>query len=298
MTDFSRLGLGTVQFGLAYGVSNVHGQLPVAEIKRIIARAVEVGVLVLDTAAAYGESERVLGDCLQGCEDFRIITKTVPLQQSKVGKSEFRKVVEVFESSLTKLKKSEVDTLMAHHAEDLLVPGGENIFFKMQEWKANGKIKKLGVSVYDSEQIDRLFSRYSFDVVQLPISVYDQRLVQDGSVQRLAAAGVEIHARSIFLQGILLMPANRLPSHFAKFMAHHERYLSLLKHAEVSPVVAALASVTKRPEIALAVIGISSSSDFDECISAFSTSTDIDLSEFAIADKQVIDPRYWPRLPL
>ena len=187
---------------------------------------------------------------------------------------------------------------MVHHAEDLLAPGGENIFFKMQEWKAVGKIKKLGVSVYDAEQIDRLFSRFSFDVVQLPISVYDQRMVQDGSVHRLAAANVEIHARSIFLQGILLMPTNRLPAHFAKFVAHHERYLSHLKDAEVSPVAAAMAFVTKLPEIAIVTIGVSSSCDFDECISAFSMNSDIDLSEFAIADTQAVDPRQWPRPPL
>ena len=293
MANLSRLGLGTVQFGLNYGVANVNGQLAASEISRILLRAAGVGVQVLDTAAAYGESEQVLGQCLDASMDFRLITKTIPLRQAAVGTNELRKISEAFERSLTKLRRNQIDTLMVHHAEDLLVKGGDTIFLKLKEWKAAGQIKKIGVSVYDRQQIDRLFERFDFDVVQLPFSVYDQRLLQDGTLARLASAGVEIHARSIFLQGILLMPSTQLPNHLVKFVDHHERYLAYLKSTRVKPLEAAISFVTDCPEISVALVGVSSDRDFEECIAAFSRDRILDLADFAVADKGLIDPRSW-----
>jgi aryl-alcohol dehydrogenase-like predicted oxidoreductase len=297
MANFSRLGLGTVQFGLNYGVANVNGQLAASEISTILLRAASVGVQVLDTAAAYGESEQILGQCLDPSMDFRLITKTIPLRRSSIDENELRKVTEAFEKSLIKLRRNQIDTLMVHHAEDLYVSGGDTIFSKLKEWKSAGRIKKIGVSVYDRQQIDQLFERFDFDVVQLPFSVYDQRLLQDGTLARLASAGVEVHARSIFLQGVLLMPTDRLPSHMAKFVGHHQRYLAYLKSARATPLEAAISFVNQCPGISVALIGVSSASDFDECISAFSYDRPLDLADFSVVDKHLIDPRRWPQLP-
>jgi aryl-alcohol dehydrogenase-like predicted oxidoreductase len=294
MANFSRLGLGTVQFGLNYGVANVNGQVTAPEISKILVRATSVGVRVLDTASAYGESEQVLGQVLDVSMDFRIITKTIPLRRAVVGSIELAKISDAFESSLIKLRRHSIDTLMVHHAEDLLVDGGETIYLKLKEWQAEGKIKNVGVSVYDRKQIDQLFERFDFDVVQLPFSVYDQRLLRDGTLTRLSAAGVEIHARSVFLQGILLMPSARLPDHLSVLVNHHERYLSYLKSAGLSPLEAAISFVAQRPEISVALVGVSSERDFDECISAYSDDRNLDLADFIVEDKRLLDPRTWP----
>jgi hypothetical protein len=293
MANFSRLGLGTVQFGLNYGVANVNGQLAASEISTILLRAARVGVEILDTAAAYGESEQILGQCLDASMDFRLITKTIPLRQAAIGKNELSRISEAFEGSLIKLRRNQVDTLMVHHAEDLLVQGGDTIFLKLREWQAAGQIKKVGVSVYDRKQIDQLFERYDIDVVQLPFSVYDQRLLQDGTLARLASSGVEIHARSVFLQGVLLMPSVKLPRHLASFVDHHERYLAYLKNIRVTPLEAAISFVNQCPEISVALVGVSSARDFDECISAFSYNRTLDLADFAASDTRLIDPRTW-----
>lgn len=294
MSSFSRLGLGTAQFGLNYGVSNVNGKLTDSEIKKILKRAKNHGVQILDTAYAYGESEQVLGKCLDASTDFRIVTKTVPIRKSIIGQAEINKLSENFESSLVKLNRTQIDTLMVHHAEDLLVPGGENVFSKMQEWKAKENIKKIGVSVYDRFQIEQLFDRYHFDVVQLPFSVYDQRLLQDGTLAQLRLAGVEIHARSIFLQGVLLMPPGKLPSYLSALTNHHDRYFAYLKSIKVNPLEAAITFVTNCAEIAVVIVGVSADQDFEECIEAASSDLDHDLSGFAITDKRLIDPRTWP----
>jgi aryl-alcohol dehydrogenase-like predicted oxidoreductase len=294
MSSFSRLGLGTAQFGLNYGVSNVNGQLDIFEIKKILIRAKNSGVQVLDTAHAYGESEQVLGKCLDNATDFRLVTKTVSFRSPSIGQAEINKLSENFESSLFKLNRTQIDTLMVHHAEDLLVPGGENIFLKMQEWKSSGKIKKIGVSVYDRFEIEQLFDRFQFDVVQLPFSVYDQRLLQDGTLTQLRDAKVEIHARSIFLQGVLLMSPVKLPSYLSTLSSHQERYFSYLKSIKVNPLKAAITFVTNRAEISVAIVGVSSNQDFEECVQAASTDLHHDLSGFAITDKQLIDPRSWP----
>jgi len=294
MSSFSRLGLGTAQFGLNYGVSNVNGQLDIFEIKKILLRAQNHGVQVLDTAYAYGESEKVLGKCLDNPTDFRLVTKTAPLRRPTIGQAEINKLTENFESSLCKLNRTQIDTLMVHHAEDLLVPGGENIFSKMQEWQSSGKIKNIGVSIYDRLQIEQLFDRFHFDVVQLPLSVYDQRLLQDGTLTQLRVANVEIHARSIFLQGILLMSPSKLPSYLSTLSGHQERYFAYLKSIKVNPLEAAITFVTNLPEISVVIVGVSSDHDFEECIQAASTDLHHDLSGFAVSDKQLIDPRSWP----
>jgi aryl-alcohol dehydrogenase-like predicted oxidoreductase len=294
MVNFSRLGLGTAQFGFDYGVANFNGQLSALEISKILTRAASVGVGVLDTAPAYGESEQILGACLKETWDFRLITKTTPIKQELINESHIRDMSQTFENSLTRLNRNQIDTLMVHHAEDILARGGVNIFKKMQEWKQEGKIKKIGVSVYDSIQIERIYERWHFDVVQLPISVYDQRLIQDGSLKRLASAGVEVHARSIFLQGILLMSSAMMPSYFSAFTRHHNRYLSFLNQSEITAVEAAIAFVKNCSEITNLIIGVSSEHDFDECIAAFASNRHIDLAEYAIRDVGFIDPRRWP----
>ena len=265
-----------------------------SEIKKILKRAKNHGVQVLDTAYAYGESEQVLGKCLDVSTDFRIVTKTVPIRKLTIGQAEINKISENFESSLVKLNRTQIDTLMVHHAEDLLVPGGENVFSKMQEWKAKEKIKKIGVSVYDRLQIEQLFDRYHFDVVQLPISVYDQRLLQDGTLAQLRFAGVEIHARSILLQGVLLISPDKLPSYLSALSNHHDRYFAYLKSIKVNPLEAAITFVTNCAEISVVIVGVSADQDFEECIAAASSDIAPDLSGFAIADKRLIDPRTWP----
>lgn len=294
MPDRSRLGLGTVQFGLDYGIANTEGQVGTEEVAAILDFAGKAGLKVLDTAAAYGSSELVLGEQLPAASSFRIVTKTIPVRHPNITGEDAQKVAETFQASLRRLRRPAVDTVLVHHADDLLAPGGETLYAQLMEWKQQGLIARAGVSVYDRPQIDRLFERYRFDAVQLPVSVYDQRLIANGTLAMLHAAGVEIHVRSVFLQGVLLMQTHDLPAHFSAMAGHHQRYLEMLKAANVSPLAAALGFVARLAEVGVVLIGVNSLRHLQECIAAFDQFVALDCAEFAIGDAQLIDPRCWP----
>gem|GEM_PF-2061768 len=186
-----KLGLGTVQFGQAYGVSNTGGQVAPDEAARILAQAAQAGVAVLDTAANYGTAEDVLEKL--DTKPFRLVTKTISVKQGVPA------VVARARQSAERLK---ADTLLVHAAADLK---DDALWPALQALKAEGVFRKIGISVYVADDPLAVAQTFRPDVMQLPFSVLDQRLLKSGALMRLKDLGVEIHARSIFLQGLLFL---------------------------------------------------------------------------------------------
>lgn len=294
MTRTQRLGLGTVQFGLDYGVSNTAGQVPRDEVARILEGARDAGIMVLDTAAAYGESEAVLGETLLPQDRFAIVSKTIPLRCASIGLADILKIRDGFTTSMARLRRSSLDAILVHDANDLLVPGGERVYAQLREWREAGKVSKIGVSAYDVAQIDAVFSRYDLDLVQLPVNVFDQRLLRDGTLASLNRNGVEIHTRSIVLQGALVTTPEDLPPFLAPLRHKLSSYRALLAANGISPLAGALGFLRHLPEIDVALIGVLSLAQLTECIDAYETPMILDLDQFSIDDPNMIDPRRWP----
>lgn len=292
----TKLGLGTVQFGLNYGATNTTGQVPESDVREILSAAAATGISVLDTAAAYGESETILGRCLAdvGSADFSVITKTVPLRTGGIGHDERSRFVQGFDDSLDKLRTSSVAGLLLHHAEDVLVPGGEWLYQQMLEWRQAGKAAKIGVSAYDSAQLEQLFSRYSFDLIQVPISVFDQRLIRSGVLADLAARGVEIHARSIFLQGLVLASPDSLPAHLSALAGPLAHFRQAAAEVNMTPLAASLAYIKQLAEISIALVGVLSVKHLQECVTAYDAACEMNFNEIAVNDAYLLDPRRWP----
>ncbi|MFM9434688.1 aryl-alcohol dehydrogenase-like predicted oxidoreductase [Janthinobacterium sp. CG_23.3] len=291
-----RLGLGTVQFGLDYGIANQSGRVALADAVAIVALAGGNGLEVLDTASAYGDSESTVGLCLlanAACA-FRVVTKTAPLGTAALGAAELQMVERAFMASLERLGRRRVDCLMVHHADDLLVPGGERLFARLLAWREQGLVDKIGVSVYDKEQIERLFARYSFDLVQLPLNVFDQRLLHNGGLAMLAERGVEVHARSLLLQGVLLMSPASLPAHLAALRAPLAALHALARTRGLTPLAAAFGFVKQIKEVAVALVGVLSVAHLGECLDAYRGAPAGDYARFAQDDDSLIDPRRWP----
>lgn len=287
------LGLGTVQFGLPYGISNKSGQVAAAEVGKILHLAASSGIQLLDTAAGYGNSETVLGASLASTHNFSIVTKTLPLKTDKVRPEDVERAETAFYNSLHHLRQSSVYGLLVHHPADLLSTGGERLYASLQRWKCEGQARKIGVSVYDKDEVDRLFGQYAFDLVQLPLNVFDQRLVQDGTLRRLHEAGVEIHVRSAFLQGLLLMQSVALPPYFVNLKLHHEAYLEALAEAGVSPLAGALGYFHHLPEVSTVLVGVETSVQLQECLVATRDAPPLDFASFAVNDPLMLDPRVW-----
>jgi aryl-alcohol dehydrogenase-like predicted oxidoreductase len=293
MDPVSRLALGTVQFGLPYGVSRDGGRVPPVEVEAILRLAVESGLNTLDTAAAYGESEKVLGEILGEDGRFSIITKTTPIRAASIDRAAVEKVERGFFDSLRLLRRGRVEALLVHDAGDILNPGGDRLWARLEALRDDGLIGKIGLSAYDAGEIDAALRRYPIELVQAPVSVFDQRLVISGSLERLAEAKVEVHARSVFLQGLLLMSpdegAAKLPQAKPALAAWREA----LMEAGASPLSAALDFVLTQTAIGRAVIGVHSAAHLSACLAAARVAPALDYGRFVCHDLDMIDPRRW-----
>ncbi|HZQ41026.1 MAG TPA: aldo/keto reductase, partial [Rhizomicrobium sp.] len=169
-----RLGLGTVQFGQAYGISNTTGQVPLPEVQAMLACAAGEGVAVLDTAANYGQAEQVLGQC--DTSPFRIVSKTASVKNGVAA------VIARARQSVQSLGR--VDVLLVHAVADLLGQDGEELWRALQGLKEQGMVGAIGISAYVADDPAALARRFRPDVIQLPFSLLDQRLLRDGSLAR------------------------------------------------------------------------------------------------------------------
>jgi len=285
-----KLALGTAQFGLEYGVSNLAGRTPFDEVERILARAVQAGVRTIDTAPAYGDAERVIGRVLAGNGPFRIVTKT------PAGIVDADAVRASLDASLAALGVGRVYGLLAHSSADLLGPDGDAIFDAMCSARDDGLVERIGVSVYSPSQADEAARRFGVTLVQLPVNLVDQRFVRSGTIARLAASGVEVHARSPFLQGALLMSAEELPSYLGGLRAALERIDDLAASLAVSRQALALGYVSQLDGVTHVVAGVSDATQFEELIAAASSEipAGLEFGDLAIDDEHIIDPSTWP----
>ena len=289
-----KLGLGTVQFGLDYGVSNPAGKTPEAEVGHILQLASNNGMRVLDTAAGYGESEAVLGRSLPPQHSFAIVTKAPAMRADEAGNDYIGRVKATLRQSMARLRQETLYGLLVHRAEDLLSAQGEQMMDALLEFKQQGMVQKVGVSVYKAEQIDAVLARHPVDLVQLPISVLDQRLIASGHLAALKRAGIEVHARSVFLQGLLLMPPHALPDYFATIQDHLTGYHTWLEGSALAPLQAALGFVLGLPELDHVILGVNSTAQLQEILAAQAGQLDAySMARFALQDPAMLDPSRW-----
>ncbi|MFL6622356.1 MAG: aldo/keto reductase [Sulfurifustaceae bacterium] len=287
-----KLGLGTVQFGQQYGVSNSQGKTSPEEVARILRLAEKIGVSVLDTAPLYGDSEAVLGACLPWGHAFHLVTKTPQFAGFDVG-DVAAAVDHSFRASLQRLRQPTVYGLLVHNAADLLSANGDAIFSALEALRSDGRVTKIGVSAYSPQEIEDVLARYPVDLVQIPVNVFDQRLIRSGHLGRLKSRGVEVHARSIFLQGLLLLQPDALASYFSGVRAHLGRYREAVHALGMTPLQGALAFVAAIPEVDVMVCGVTREADLAEIHGALRADLKVDFGEFAIDAPEIVEPRRW-----
>jgi aryl-alcohol dehydrogenase-like predicted oxidoreductase len=280
-----------VQWGLPYGVANAAGQTSRAEARSILQQARNRGIRFIDTASQYGEAEAVLGE--NELEGFRVITKTPSFRAATIDASHVAKLVSTFEASLSRLAQSDLYGLLLHHADDLLVPGGTQLLAAMEALKAQGRVSKVGISVYDGRQIDAILRVFRPDIVQLPLNVLDQRLLRSGHLERLKEAGAEIHVRSVFLQGLLLMPLDRLPAYFAPIRPLLSRWHDAARDQGVTTTQAALAFVRSLPWVDVVLAGVESQAQLAATHADYLALPGFDASGLACDDPHFVNPMHW-----
>lgn len=279
------LALGTAQFGLAYGVAGREESVPADEARTILELAARRGIRVLDTAPAYGDIEARLVD-LAGDLGFGIVSKISPVVgDADTAAATVRASVA---RSITRLG-GHLTTLLFHRADDLLAAHGDGLWRAAAD--AAGPQVRIGVSAYDPQTIATLRERYPITVAQLPANALDQRLHAEGMAAALD--GVELHARSVFLQGLLLIPAPAAARRVPAAASAHARWVSWCRGGHADPVTAALAIARGLPGVRLCVLGVDRVSQLDEILSAAAAAPRV-APELACDDPDVIDPRRWP----
>lgn len=282
-----RLGLGTAQLGLPYGVTNRRGQVLADEAMALLRTASEHGIELLDTAPAYGAAEAAVGAALREGMRFRVITKTA------VGARSPAALRETFLRSLERLGMPSVSGLLLHHCRDALSPGGDALIEEMQALRSQGLVERIGVSVYDARELDAVMKLFTPQIVQLPLSIVDQRMVRSGHLAELSALGVEVHARSVFLQGLLIEPDPDFPREVAPHRTTFAALRDDLRKAGCTPLEGALACVGRRPEVNAAIVGVTGVDELLKALEAAKRSPQFDFSRYAIDDETALNPACW-----
>jgi len=288
-----KIGLGAVQFGVDYGVSNTHGKTTKYEVSQILQFAYENGISLIDTATSYGSSESILGEVVTN-DDWRFVTKTPNFSDNSLNSTHVNQLKESFNQSLFNLRKKNIYGLLLHSCDDLLKPGGELIFREMERLRENGKVKKIGVSAYSSKQIAAILDKFNIDIIQLPINIFDQHLFVDGWLEKLKNKNVEIHARSTFLQGLLLMPRTSIPTYFLPIKEKIELFSKSAQELSLSKLELALGYVMGINEIDKIVVGVNTIDQLSEIITASKVEIDpMKFTELSINNPIYTNPSLW-----
>jgi len=295
-SGLTKIGLGSAQFGFDYGISNLEGKVPGEQVRRILDTAAGSGVRVIDTASLYGESESILGRFLREGHAFNIVTKTPQYKKTQLTGDDAKLLERTFQESLVKLRQPSLYSLLVHNADDLLAENGILLWESMTDIKSTGMVKNIGVSVYSARQIDAILDKFPIDLIQLPINVLDQRLIMGGHLEKLKRYGVEIHARSVFLQGLLLMDPAKLHDYFGSVREHLKYYHQWIGSKGLSPVKSALDFVLSLGEIDAIIVGVENAVQLEEIINACMDAPKMtldDYSFFSWSDERILDPFQW-----
>lgn len=292
-----KLALGTVQFGLPYGITNRHGQVPLPEVGRMMQAATTAGIDTLDTASTYGSSEAALGQ--HDLSRFRVVTKLAAVPDEVSGPLAVQAwVFAQVEQSLSRLKVPHVDGLLLHRPQQLLAGVGRDLALAMQRLKADGLVKKIGISIYGPEILEQALGVMPCDLIQAPFNLIDRRLASSGWLARLHRHGVEVHVRSVFLQGLLLAGAAELPEHFGPWRPIWQRWEAWKRQSQISSLAGCLAFASSYSEISKIVVGAESVVQLSELLAAYQSSTSRPTStwpDLASNDEALIDPSLWKR---
>lgn len=285
MSLASRLGIGTVQFGLSYGATNTRGQVPGPEVSTILKQARQAGVTTIDTAAAYGSAETVLGE--SDLRPYSIVTK-IPAQVSSRAE-----VIQAVKASLTTLKVPRFYGVLAHQGSTLLGPQGAEVWSALEELKSRGLVERIGSSVYTVEELQALRAKYSLGLVQVPYSVFNQSFDLSGELQALKDLGCEIHARSIFLQGTLLTPVSQLPSYFASFRSNFDALATSCARLGVSPMELCLGQALHCTLLDRVIVGVTGVAELEQILAATKRAPLLEARELHSDDERLTNPARW-----
>jgi aryl-alcohol dehydrogenase-like predicted oxidoreductase len=282
----SKLGLGSGQFGLDR--APVRGRPPQVEVRDILEVAARSGVRLFDIAGRSLQAEREIGAVLPRPDRFDVCISTIrPDRGPDIVEAEVR-------ASLDRLGVAQAECIFVPSVAELLGPHGVALWDRLRALRDAGLTRKIGVSVFASDDPLGVARRFRPDIVQAPASLLDQRLINDGTLAAIAGLGMEVHLRSIFLNGLLLLPPDRAPSHLREAAARISRARRMIAEGRSDPLQAALGFALSRPEASAVLVSVASVAELNAIVAAAaSPPPDLDWDNMAIDDPDALDSSAW-----
>jgi aryl-alcohol dehydrogenase-like predicted oxidoreductase len=291
------LSLGTAQFGHDYGITNVGGRVSTTVLKSIFNSFLINSFEYIDTAQGYGPAIARISPFLSNNKQFSLITKLPSVAGVDITSSLVDSLYCSLLSDLATLGASSYYCILLHEPNDLKIPGFSLVLDMLLSLEDQSITRKLGLSIYQYSDL-LLDCLHLFKLVQLPLSIYNQSLVNDGTIDLLFSLGIEIHARSIFLQGILLS-SKVLPAFFSPaFKIHHQSFAKFASNNFFSPVEACFAYIASLGFVSSCVVGLTNYGELEELIHSYKNIPQFvkryDWSVWDWHDYNDYDPRFWP----
>ena len=283
----NRIVLGGAQLGLPYGILNGGETLSREEVARILDTAAGHGIDAIDTAIAYGQSESVIGETAQN--RFKIISKLPPIPSDVSNVSQW--VRTQVDASLSRLKCSSLDALLLHRSQDLTDAHGAELYAAISSLKVEKIIQRFGVSIYAPDELTGIIGTFDIDVVQAPLNVFDRRIL--GVIDQLTALNIEVHVRSVFLQGVLIAKNENRPQRFQPWSEHFARFDEWVLSTGLSAMACCLGFALQQTGVSKLVIGTTGPESLTEIMTSIPNMKLEVPADLQSSSEQLIDPRVW-----
>lgn len=301
IVNSEKLVLGTAQLGMDYGINNKEGKPSLEKAYSILDVAYESNIKILDTASVYGDSEIIIGEYMKRKgRYFKIATK---LSKYNSNMSIEKHVDNELLKSLKRLNVDHIDYYFIHSFDDIIKYS--DIIKNILENREKGKVSKIGVSIYDVEELEYILERLEFiDIVQIPYSILDLRWEKTGVLRKAKEKGIEVFARSVFLQGLVFLDEEKANKIHPKVYD----YISLLNRFcyenEISVQTASLMFTKINNCIDYTIVGCENPNQLISNLQSYNINNtllekklfDFVISNFQSVEKEIIDPRIWPKL--
>tara|TARA_B100000212_G_scaffold342245_1_gene328431 strand:+ start:1526 stop:2392 length:867 start_codon:yes stop_codon:yes gene_type:complete len=287
-----KLALGSAQIGMQYGLLDHSKEKSVSEVREILKIASENSINTIDTAISYGRSEEILGKA--NVQGFDVITK-IPKFPSNIDKPK-KWVENHIYNSLKHLKIKGLYAVLFHESDDLDSCFADEIFTAIEKLKEKKLIKKIGVSIYNPDQLDKIINRYEINIVQAPLNILDRRMITSGWMQKLHTNSIEIHTRSCFLQGLLLMNPKTIPKKFNEWKGLFFKLQDWCNANGKTMLEVCLDFQNSISEINKTIIGIDSKQHLLEIITKNNSFKNSEIPNISSEDENLINPSKWRML--
>lgn len=297
----NKLCLGTVQFGLDYGINNKRGKPIKEDVFEMLDTAIYRGIDIFDTAVAYGNAEELLGEyvCKRACKNkVNIISKLKPNLIDESCKNPEFIVEEEIKKSLTKMNIDILEGYLLHTPTNFYDKG---IMEGLIRSKEKGLVKNIGVSIYEFEHALDVVKSGMVDYIQIPYSIFDQRMDNGEFFEKAKDNNVKVFARSAFLQGLILMNENDIPEHLEHVKRYLKIYDNIIKEYGISRVEGAIKFSYNNPNIDYLVFGVDNK---EQLLQNIDISENLKVDDMCIKkikealvdiEKSIIFPSLWAR---